>query len=198
MRSASPIDRRWTVVPPVSRETSLNRRGRGDQHRLAGDPGHLQQRVDRAVERQRAVEEALGGGARDDLPDRAQRRRVGAQERKGAATRDRRPAADRRGRHQHVVPRRPLAGHELDQASEHVGIDLRVVLEDSGEIELLVYDPPPRRAMAEKDADLGRRQRERIARLEAAARTSPIDLSPRKLRAIDCGKDLALDRQPGL
>ena len=49
-------------APGLARNVA-DRRGRGDQHRLAGDPGHLQQRVDRAVERQRAVEEALGGGA---------------------------------------------------------------------------------------------------------------------------------------
>ncbi len=37
-----------------------DRRGRGDQHRLAGDPGHLHQRVDRAVEGQGALEDGRG------------------------------------------------------------------------------------------------------------------------------------------
>ena len=153
-----------------------DRRGRGDQHRLAGDPGHLQKRVDRPVERQGRREQALGRGARDDLPDRAQRRRVGAQERERAAAGDRRPAADWRGRHQHVVPRRPFGGHELDQRREQAGVDLGVVFEDDREVELLVDDPPPGGAMAEENADFRRRQREGIARPETAARIGLIDL----------------------
>ena len=65
-----PIDLRWTVLPPVSRDTSRIGEGEATSNRLAGDPGHLHQRVDGAVERQRAIEQALGRRERDDLGDR--------------------------------------------------------------------------------------------------------------------------------
>ena len=164
---------RWTVLPPGLPRNVADRRGRGDQHRLAGDPGHLHQRVDRAVEGQRAVEEALGGVERDDLGDRSQGRRVGAEEREPAAARDRRPVSDRLSRQQHIVPGRPFGGHELDQRRECGRVDLSVVLEDEGEVERVVDDPPPGRAVAEENADFGPRQREWIVRPEAPPRRKP-------------------------
>ena len=172
-------------------------RRRGHQHRLAGDPGHLQKRVDRAVERQGAVKQPLGGGARDDLPDRAQGRRVRAHQGERAAAGDRRPVADRRCRHQHIVPRRPFGGHELDQRREWASIDFGVVFEHHGEVELVVDDPPPGRAVAKEDADFRRRQRERIARTETAGRIGLVDFRLSKARSIDRRDDLARDRQLG-
>src|SRR5208337_791492 len=170
-------------------------RGGGDQQRLPGDPGHLQKRVDRAVEGQSAVEEALGGGARYDLPDRSERRCVGPQQGESAAARDRRPLSERLGRQQHIIPCRPLGGRELEERREFGRIDFSVIFEYEGEVEILVDDPPPGRAMAQENADLRRRQSERIARSETATRISLVELLPTETRSIDRGDDLALDRQ---
>ena len=74
-------------------------RGRqGDQQGDAGDPVHLQEGVDRPVERRGDREQALRRLARNDLPDRPQRRRMGPDERRVAPPRQaaRRPARARR------------------------------------------------------------------------------------------------------
>src|SRR5262249_25300646 len=88
-----------------------------------------------------------------------------------------------------------FGGRERDQRRERTGLDFRVVLEDEGEIERLVEDPPPGGAMAEKSADLRPRQRERIARLKAAAHISPVEHLLRQLGAVHRRDDLGLNRK---
>ena len=55
-------------------------------------------------------------------------------------------------------------------------VDLSVVLEDEGEVERVIDDPPPGGAVAQENADLGPGQREWIARLKPPRRISLFDL----------------------
>ena len=155
MRSASPIDRRWTVVPPVSRETS--RTGEGEATSI-GWP--VTQVICRNVSTGRS-----NGKVRSSRRSAAARETICPIARRGGASGRRSASAPRRAtavplrtarrRHQHIVPRRPLGGHERDQRREQVGVDLGVVFENDAEVGLLVDDPPPGGAMAQEDPDFG-------------------------------------------
>ena len=77
------------------------------------------------------------------------------------------------------------------------GVDLSVVLEDEGEVEPVIHDPPPSRAVAEEDADFGPGQSEGIGGSETPPGVNLVDLLRRETRPVDRRQDLALDRQAG-